>query len=210
MSTKRSRRSLALRRAGAGLLAGGLATTLVVVYVDRSTHHTETTPASATTPVTQAAHAEVAALDGQFDVDVTVVAAEYGATWPSTPLTAGQHLAQRWTFDCRKATCKVSISTGHVAEDPDGATLSTTDDRNYSVSASTPASPDDPALPPGCGAVNATDVQRLTLAAIASGDNFTGHYSLHHPTIHVEGPVGDRTGSCDSLNVELELSARRV
>src|SRR5436190_1669925 len=124
MSSKRSRRSLALRRAGAGLVVGALGTTLVVVYVDRSRHHTETVKASTSTP-TSAVHAEVAALDGTYDVDVTVAGAEYGTTWPNTKLTTGQHLAQHWTIDCRLSTCQVSIGSGHVAEDPDGATLST-------------------------------------------------------------------------------------
>jgi len=208
MSSKRSRRSLALRRAGAGLVVGALGTTLVVVYVDRSQHHVETVKAATSTP-TGAVHAEVASLDGTYDVDVTVVNAVYGSTWPNPQLTAGQHLPQRWTVDCKLATCKVTIASGHVAEDPDGATLSTTDDKNYTVSASTPASPDVDSLPPGCGNVNATDVQRLTLD-LASATNFSGHYSLHHPTIHVDGQVGDRTGACDSFNVELDVSGHRV
>ena len=150
-----------------------------------------------------------AVLNGFYDVTVTVVSAEYGATWPGAQLAAAQQVTQVWSFSCRRDTCVVRITGGHIVEDPDTAGVSTTDGRTFTVSLTTPASPDTESLPAGCGAVNATDVQRLTLAAVADGATFTGRYELHHPTIHVEGPVADGVGSCDSFNAVLDLTATR-
>jgi len=63
----------------------------------------------------------------------------------------------------------------------------------------------------GCGAVDATDVQQLTLTTADNGATFTGRYEVHHPTIHVEGPIPpDGAGSCDSFNVVLDITAQRI
>jgi hypothetical protein len=78
------------------------------------------------------------------------------------------------------------------------------------VSGTTAARPDAPTQPPGCGAISATDVQRVALTAVSDGATFTGRYELHHPMIHVEGAIGSGTGSCDSFNVVLDLSAQRA
>lgn len=209
MSSKRARRSLLLRRGAAGLLAGGLATTLVVVYIDRSGHHVTTVEAGST-HTTVATGPTVAALDGTYNVTITVVNADYGVTWPGPQLTDGQQLTQRWTIVCKATSCKLTVANGHVAEDPDGASMQSTNNTNFVVSSTAPATTDDPALPAGCGGINQIDVQKLTLDAQASGQKFTGHYSLHHPLIHVEGTVGDQTGSCDTFNVELDVAGTRA
>src|SRR4051812_47085341 len=112
---------------------GGLATTLVVVYVDRSGRHTETASADTPAPTPVSTAPTAASIDGTYDVKVKVVSADYGSTWPSPQLVAGQEVPQRWTIDCRATTCKVTITTGHIAEDPDGATVATTDDRTFAV-----------------------------------------------------------------------------
>lgn len=191
------------------LVVAGLATTLVVVFVDRSGHHTTLVDTSTPAATTPAATVPPAALDGEHDVTVTVVSAEYGTTWPGPRLVAGQTLGQRWTIDCREDTCRVDVGSGHVTEDPDGASVSTTDGRVFSVAGATAASPDSAGAPAGCGAVNATDVQRLTLTMAAGSSTFSGRYELHHPVVHVEGPVGDATGVCDSFNVVLDLAGAR-
>jgi hypothetical protein len=119
-------------------------------------------------------------------------------------------VTQRWGITCRRDSCQVKVTTGHIVEDPDGASVSSTDNQSFSVSTSTPASADTPTQPAGCGAITATDVQRLTLTAVGLGSTFTGRYELHHPTIHVEGPVGFAFGSCDTYNVVLDITGRRV
>lgn len=194
------------RRVGMSLVIAGLVTTLVLVYLNRNGGDDTVASVSAPAPAT----IPPAALSGTYDVTVTVGSAEYGATWPSPQLTAGQQLSQRWSITCRRDSCIVRITSGHIVEDPDGAGVSTSDGRSFSVSGSNPTSPDTPTQPPGCGAITATDVQRLTLTAASTGATFTGRYELHHPTIHVEGVVGSGTGSCDSFNVVLDFSARRV
>lgn len=215
MSEKRPRRPVeasrarTLRRVASSVLIGGLLTTLVFVFVDRQGRHHESVTASATTvPVTSAPSA---ALQGSYDITIRVLSADYGATWPATNprLTPGQILSQTWSIDCRGSACAISITSGHVAEDPSGATVASTDNAVFEVSGSTPASPDSPSLPPGCGAVNATDAQRLRIRVTGGGANFTGQYEVHHPTIHVEGPTTNGTGSCDSFNVTLSITGVR-
>ena len=214
MSNKRPRRRLSAltsptaRRVAMGLVIAGLLTALVVVFIDRSTHEEKvvSAPAPATVPTVTT---PPAVLNGFYDVTITVVSAEYGATWPGVKLVAAEHVTQVWSFSCRRDTCVVRITSGHIVEDPDTAGASTTDGRTFTVSRTTPASPDTPSLPAGCGAVNATDQQRLDLVAEPTGDTFTGRYEIHHPTIHVEGPVGDGVGSCDSFNAVLDLTATR-
>jgi hypothetical protein len=192
-----------------GLLIGGLLTTLVVVYVDRRNRGHSAAPLPPVTATTSVGPA--AALQGNFDVTLKAVAVEYGATWSAaTPrLTVGQAVQQSWSIDCRGSTCVINISAGHIAEDPDGATVASTDGRTFSVSGTRAASSDDPALPPGCGAVNAIDGQQLTLTAVATGASFSGRYAVHHPTIHVEGPVAIGTASCDSFNSVIDITGRR-
>ena len=191
-----------------GVVIAGLATTLVLVFLNRRDHHEIVVGVSTPSPTTSGTPPP-AALNATYDVSVAVVSAEYGATWPSPQLTPGQQVTQAWTITCRRDTCIARITAGHIVEDPDGASVSTTDRRNFSVSSSTPASADTPTQPAGCGAVTATDVQRLTLTAVSGGATLTGRYELHHPTIHVEGPVGDAAGSCDSFNVVLDFAGTR-
>ena len=155
-----------------------------------------------------------AALDGTYDVTVSVASAQYGATWPSQRLTPGQQLVHR-SGPSRAGSIR-AIDPGHVRPASwkirTRATVSTGDvvQGFIGVVARLPSSPDTPTQPPGCGAITATDVQRLTLTAVNNGATFTGPYELHHPTIHVAGPVGGRSGSCDSFNVVLDLTARRI
>ena len=191
------------------VVIAGLATALVLVFINRNGQDEKNVSVSTPLPATTVT-GPPAVLDGTYDVIVTVTSAEYGATWPSPQLTAGQQLPQRWSIACRRDTCVVRITSGHIVEDLDGASVSTNDGRTFSVSGSTPASPDTPTQPPGCGAITATDLQRLTLTAATSGATFAGRYELHHPTIHVEGPVGTGTGSCDSFNVVLDVIASRA
>jgi hypothetical protein len=215
MSQKHARSRLAAltsptaRRVGMGVVIAGLGTTLVFVFLhqrneDDSVDASVSPPISTTTVVTPPA-----AINGIYDVVVTVTSAEYGASWPGTQLVAGQQLTQTWSMDCRHDTCELSITSGHVVEDPDAASVSTTDNRTFSVSGSTPAAADTASSPPGCGSVDATDLQRLTLTAAPGGATFGGVYELHHPTIHVEGPVGAALGTCDSFNVVLDITATR-
>jgi hypothetical protein len=187
-----------------------LAATLVVVFINRNNHDTTVenvvAPLASTSTVPPVAPA---VLDGTFDVTATVVSAEYGATWPHPQLVAGQQLTQSWSVTCRLDTCVARVVSGHVPEDPDGASVSTTDGHTFAVSSTTPASADPPNSPPGCGTVDATDTQQLTLTAVGSGSTFTGQYVVHHPTIHVEGPVLGGSGSCDSFNAVLQFSGTR-
>jgi hypothetical protein len=191
-----------------GLVLATLATTLVIVYASRSGGHEETLAVSADAPFS-AAPVTPAALNGEYDVSLRVASAEYGATWPSPLLTVGQTIAQRWSIDCRAASCRVRITTGHVVEDPGDATVTTDDDRVFTASATAPASADSAGLPAGCGQVNATDVQRLALTTGDGGSTFAGTYDVHHPVTHVEGPVGDGQGTCDSFNLAFTITATR-
>jgi hypothetical protein len=192
-----------------GLLIGGLTTTLVVAYADRRHRGHSAAPIPVATATTSVG--PPTALQGNFDVTLTAAAVEYGATWSaaSPRLTPGQTVQQRWSIDCRTSTCVINVTAGHIAEDPDGATVATTNGRTFVVSGTRPATSDDPALPAGCGAVNAIDGQQLTLTAVASGVSFSGRYALHHPTIHVEGPVAIGTASCDSFNAVFDIAGRR-
>ena len=193
-----------------GVVIAGLVTTLVLVFISRNGQDEKVVSASVPPPPTTTVTIPPASLDGTYDVTVTVGSAAYGATWPSPHLRAGQLVNQQWAITCRRDSCIVGITAGHIVEDPDGASVSTTDGRTFSVSTSTPASPDTPTQPPGCGAITATDAQQLTLTAVSGGATFTGRYELHHPTIHIEGPVGGGVGSCDSFNVVLDLVGRRL
>jgi hypothetical protein len=197
-----------MRRVAMSVVVGGLATALVVVYIDRNGRDNRVVTVSA--PVsTTVGTTPVAALNGTYDVIITAASAEYGATWPGPQLTPSVPITQQWLITCLRDTCAVKVTTGHVAEDPDGANLSTADNKTFSVSATTSASPDSPSLPPGCGAVNATDLQQLTLHATDAGARFAGTYDIHHPTIHVEGPITDGIGSCDSFSASLTITGVR-
>jgi hypothetical protein len=193
-----------------GVVIAGLLTTLVFVFVDRSSTKKSVVSAPAPAPTATTAITPPAVLNGSYDVTITVVSAEYGATWPGGQVVSGQQVQQVWSFACGRDTCVIRITSGHIVEDPDTASVATTDGRTFTVSRTTAASPDSASLPAGCGAVDATDVQQLALDAPGTGETFTGRYELHHPAIHVEGPVGDGVGSCDSFNVVLDLTARRV
>ncbi|MEY2430550.1 MAG: hypothetical protein QOC92_275 [Acidimicrobiaceae bacterium] len=192
-----------------GLLIGGLLTTLVVVYADRRNRGHSTAPLPPVTATTSVG--PPTALQGNFDVTLTATAVEYGSTWTSAnpQIAVGQAVTQRWSIDCRSSICVINITTGHIAEDPDGATVASTDGRTFAVSGTRPATSDDPALPAGCGAVNAIDSQQLTLTAASGGTSFSGRYAVHHPTIHVEGPVAIGTASCDSFNAVFDITGRR-
>ena len=204
MSDKQPRARV-VPRVLAGLLIGVLVTTLVVVFLDRRGRHRTSLPP----PVVTATTGVPTVLQGTFDVTLTATSVEYGATWNSASprLTAGQKLEQRWSIDCRGLTCVINVVAGHVPEDPEGATVASTDGHTFAVSRTAGATPDGPGLPAGCGAVNATD--RQVLSVLASDATFTGRYSVHHPTIHVDGPVVIGTASCDSFNVVFDITGRR-
>ena len=205
--TRKQPAARATQRVLASLVIGGLVTTLVVVYIDRrsSGESVATPPLPSSTTTT----GPPSALQGDFDVAMTVASVEYGATWSAaTPrLTPGQVVDEQWAVNCNAAGCVVTVTRGHIAEDPDRAAMSSADGRTFSVSGSAPATPDSASLPPGCGAVNAIDIQRLVLTA--AGPTFVGQYTVHHPTTHVEGPVAGGTASCDSFNVVFDISGRR-
>ena len=204
MSDKQPRARVVPRVLG-GLVIGVLVTTLVVVFVDRRGRHQAALPP----PVVTATTGVPTVLQGSFDVTLTTTSVEYGSTWngASARLTPGQTVQQRWSIDCRGLTCVINVVNGHVPEDPDGATVASTDGRAFAVSATSGAKPDGPGLPAGCGTVDATDRQVLTL--LASDATFTGRYSVHHPTIHIDGPVVIGTASCDSFNVVFDITGRR-
>ena len=56
--------------------------------------------------------------------------------------------------------------------------------------------------------MNATDLQRLTLSAADVGARFAGHYAVHHPTIHVEGPTSGGIRVMRQLNASLDMHRR--
>ena len=149
-------------------------------------------------------------LTGTYDVTLRIASVEYGATWPaaSTRLSPGQTIAQRWDVECRGTVCTIAVSGNHIPEDPNGATVAATDDKTFEASGTAPARADAPDQPAGCGTVNAIDRQQLTLTS--ANDLLSGSYRVHHPTVHVEGPVGTVIGSCDSFNVVLTLTGRLV
>ena len=204
MSDKRPRAHVIPRVLG-GLVIGALATTLVVVYLDRRGGHQAVAPP----PVVTATSGVPTALQGTFDVVLTTTAVEYGATWISASprLTVGQTVSQQWAIDCRGLTCVINVPAGHVPEDPDGATVASTDGTTFAVSGTNAATADAPGLPTGCGTVNSTDRQVITLTV--AGTTFAGRYSVHHPTLHVDGAVAVGTASCDSFNVVFDITARR-
>lgn len=205
---ERSRARLA-RRVASSVLVGGLLVTLVIVVADRrSGGHTS----AATAPPTPAAtSAPRAALQGVYDVTLTVGSVEYGATWPAANprLTPGQTVTQRWSIECGSTACSISIITGHIAEDPDRSTVSTENGALFSVAGTQPASPDGPGVPTGCGLVNAIDLQQMALTTTSEGASFSGRYTVHHATVHVEGPVASGIGSCDSFNAVLDIAGTR-
>ena len=106
-----------MRRVAMSVVVGGLATALVVVYIDRNGKDnkvvTVSTPVATTTGTTP-----VAALNGTYDVIVTVVSAEYGATWPGPQLTPSAPVTQQWSITCRANSCAVKVTSGHVSRRP--------------------------------------------------------------------------------------------
>jgi hypothetical protein len=193
------------RRVLTGVIVGVLLVAATVVIVrwlrDDSAPATVATAPAATTPA-------AAELAGTYDVILTVTSAEYGATWPasSPQLTPGQKVPQRWSIECSGSTCAIDVTSGHIPEDPDGAVVSAVGTNTFQASGTAPARADAADQPAGCGTVNAIDHQQLTLTA--TNDLLSGSYVVHHPVIHVEGPVGAIIGSCDSFNVALTLTGR--
>jgi hypothetical protein len=191
-----------------GVGIGLLVAALVVLVVRRLRDDAPSKAAVATAPSAPAVAA--ADLTGTYDVTLKIASVEYGSTWPaaSARLSPGQTVAQRWDVECRGSVCTIAVSGNHIPEDPNGAVVAATDDSTFEASGSVPARADAPDQPAGCGTVNAIDRQQLTLTT--ANDLLSGSYRVHHPTVHVEGPVGTVTGSCDSFNVVLTLTGRQV
>jgi hypothetical protein len=194
------------RRVLAGALIGLVLAALVVVVVRRVRDDEPATTAATAPTASIVADADLA---GTYVVTLRIASVEYGATWPaSSPrLAAGQTVPQEWTVDCRGTVCTIAVSGNHIPEDPNGAVVAATGEHTYQASGTVPARADAADQPAGCGTVNAIDRQQLTLTA--ANDLVSGSYLVHHPTVHVEGPVGDLVGSCDSFNVVLTLTGRR-
>ncbi|MEY2405334.1 MAG: hypothetical protein QOG39_250 [Acidimicrobiaceae bacterium] len=212
MSDKRLRPPVATRtasRVALGLAIGAVITVLVVVVTRRVTDDSSS-PTSAVAAGPTASTLPAPRLAGSYEVTLDVVAIDYGATWPaSSPrLSAGQRLVQRWSVECRGTSCAISVTGNHIAEDMNGATVTSTDAKTFQVSGTSPGRADASGQPAGCGTVNAIDRQQLTL--VQTDDVLSGTYLVHHPTIHIEGPVGDLLGSCDSFNLAFNLTGRRV
>jgi hypothetical protein len=198
------------RRVLVGVLVGVVLVAVAVVVIGRL--RDDSTPATVATvpPASPPSTSAPSELSGTYDVTLTVSSAEYGATWPASAaqLVPGQKVPQRWSIECSGPTCAIDVISGHIPEDPDGAVVSALDENSFQASGTAPARADGPGQPAGCGAVNAIDRQQLTLTA--TNDLLSGSYVVHHPVIHVEGPVGATTGSCDSFNVVLTLTGRQV
>ena len=195
------------RRVLAGVVIGLLLASLVVIVVRRV--RDDDAPATIVATAPSASIVPDAELAGTYVVTLRIASVEYGATWPATSarLTAGQTIPQEWTVECRGSACTIAVSGNHIPEDPNGAVVAATSEHTFQASGTVPARADASDQPAGCGTVNAIDRQQLTLTA--ANDLVSGSYLVHHPTVHVEGPVGDLIGSCDSFNVVLTLTGRR-
>jgi hypothetical protein len=191
----------------AGALVGVVLATVVVLIIQRVR---DDEPAARSVAGSSAPIVTVPELAGTYEVTMRIASVDYGSTWPaSSPrLSRGQTVRQEWTIECDGSACTITVTRGHIPEDADGAIVTATGEHTYEASSTVPARADGPGQPAGCGTVNAIDRQKLTLTA--TNDLLSGSYQVHHPTVHVEGPVGAVVGTCDSFNVVLTLTGHRA
>src|SRR4051794_40464368 len=192
-------------RALSGFVLGSVVTVLAVIVLrscSTTTTHSAAATAGAAAPTSTPAVARADVLAGTYDVTVHVNSVQYGSTWSTTPvLAAGQDVTQVWTVRCEGDACAIHIDSGHVVEDAAEAVVRRVSDSQWSVQGTTPPASDQAGQPPGCGTVQATDVQRLALGL--SGASLHGQYVVHRPTLHAEGAGGGgrRSGGARACGV---------